>query len=337
MPILSSIAGAAAKAYGLMSNALKIITDSFNRSNGSLGTTDTGQSWNATRGTWSISSNQATSSDSASTYPMATVDISAQNVTVSADITDGGPGIAFWVTDANSWWASSANYRTSSYSYSCCGGSTGASNVGCGSTTVYTCGASYTQSSPTGCSGQTITTTIYNARSGGCGCYETGIQSGGQCIDNSTLQVLGPLCCGFSGGSSTDVGCGVYSTTTETLYQPRNASTVYYQLTTCSGTNYHTELKLYKNVSGTISTVATHELNSNTSSYSEINSIKAITSGDSITVSGYSSSGLSSQLGSNLTNTPSSPTKGSKVGIIKTPSDANSGSILDNFSAQNVL
>ncbi len=313
MPILSSIAGAAAKAYGLMSNALKIITDSFNRSNGSLGTTDTGQSWSATRGTWSISSNQATSPDSASTYPMATVDIGAQNVVVSADITDGGPGVAFWVTDANSWWASSANYRTSSYSYSCCGGSTGASNVGCGSTTVYTCGASYTQPSPTGCPGQTTTT--YTCPSG-CS-YSPAL---GTCINDVT-----------------ESDCGAPTTSSSTLYQPRNASTVYYQLTTCSGTNYHTELKLYKNVSGTISTVATHELNSNTSSYSEINSIKAVTSGDSITVSGYSSSGLSSQLGSNLTNTPSSPTKGSKVGIIKTPSDANAGSTLDNFSAQNVL
>jgi len=98
---------------------------------------------------------------------------------------------------------------------------------------------------------------------------------------------------------------------------------------------YYTELKLYKNISGTISTVATQQLNSNTSAYSKVNSIKVVTSGDSITVSGYSNVGLTSQLGSDLTNTPSSPAKGTKVGIIKTPSSENSGSLLDNFSAQN--
>lgn len=337
MPILSSIAGAAAKAYGMMANAKRIITDTFNRANGSLGTSSSGYLWSVLRGTWLISSNQATSSDSGSTYPLATVDIGAQNVIVSADITDGGPGVAFWVTDANSWWASSANYRTSSYSYSCCGGSTGPTNVGCGSTTTSgSCGSSYTQPSPTGCAGQTITTTTYNNRSG-CGCYSNATSGGGGCVDIDTLQYLGPLCCGSS-PSASDTGCGVYSTSSQTYYQPYTpGTTVYYQLTTCSGTNYHTELKLYKNVSGTISTVATQELNSNTSGYSEINSIKAITSGDSIVISGYTNAGLSSQLGSSLTNTPASPSKGTKAGIIKTSSDANAGTLIDNFAVENVL
>lgn len=315
MPILSSIAGAAVKAYGMMANVKKIITDTFNRTNGSLGTSSSGYLWSVLRGTWSISSNQATSSDSGSTYPLATVDIGAQNVIVSADITDGGLGVAFWVTDANSWWASSANYRTSSYSYSCCGGSTGPTNVGCGSTTTSgSCGSSYTQPSPTGCAGQTVS--VPN----GCGCYSGYFDNGIGCVDPETSQSY-PYC-----------------TITQTYYQPYTpGSTVYYQLTTCSGTNYHTELKLYKNVSGTISTVATQEINSNTSGYSEINSIKAITSGDSITVSGYTNSGLSSQLGSSLTNTPASPSKGTKAGIIKTASDANAGSVLDNFSVENLL
>jgi len=307
MPILSSIAGAAAKAYGLMSNALRLITDNFNRTNGSLGTTNTGQSWSATRGTWSISSSQATSSDSASTYPMATVDINSQNVTVSADIVDGGPGVAFWITDANSWWASSVNYRS-----------------------VYTSSGYY--------SGQTATfpgyyQNSYEISSYTCpsGCFYSPAM--GQCLYNVTEDGCGAgtpvqTCT----GSGPSLNCNyvppqTICTSVSTIANCNFVDTSYY--------TYYTELKLYKNVSGTISTVATHQLNSNTSSYSEVNSIKAITSGDSITVSGYSGAGLSSQLGSSLTNTPSSPTKGTKVGIIKTPSDANSGSILDNFSAQN--
>jgi hypothetical protein len=311
MPILSSIAGAAAKAYGLMSSALRLITDNFNRANGSLGTTNTGQTWSATRGSWSISSNQATSSDSASTYPMATVDINAQNVVVSADITDGGPGLAFWVTDANSWWASSVNYRN-----------------------VYTSSGYYSGTTYPG------TVAYYSGSLVATGC-EYGCFTGISCVDCDTLQPNGsPLiysCTGPGGnGSSGGGNCGTYFPPTSGGCGPISG-TANCNFIDTSYYTYYTELKLYKNVSGTISTVATQQLNSNTSGYSEVNSVKVQTSNDSITVSGYSNTGLTSQLGSSLTNTPSSPTKGTKAGIIKTPSEANSGSLLDNFSVQNVL
>ena len=301
MPIISSLASISARAYGWCAGKLKIlITDNFNRANGPLGNTDTGQTWQATRGTWSIVSNQANSSDAGSTYPLASVNIQSQDVVVSASINGGGPGVSFWLTDANSWWASSVNYRTTSYSFSCCGGSLGGSNVGCGS----------------------VTTTSYYQRAG-CGCYPNAIESGGQCVDSSTLLPLGPLCCSGSTGPG-DTGCG--STT----------STSYYQLTTCSGTNYITELKLYKDLVGTITTVTTQVLDSNTSSFSNVGSIKASTLGEQITVKGYTNSNLTSQLGPDLTNTATGATRGVNVGIIKTPSDTNAGSTLDNFSAENV-
>ena len=147
---------------GVISNFVTLILDSFNRSNGSLGNTDTGQTWNATKGTWSISSNKATSSDSASNYSLATVDLGTTNLSVSADITDGGPGVAFWVSSANSWWASSVNYRTTSYSYTGCGGGavsvTPGTGCQCGS---YSCSytkycyrtviTGYTYTCPSGC------------------------------------------------------------------------------------------------------------------------------------------------------------------------------------------
>jgi hypothetical protein len=65
-----------------------------------------------------------------------------------------------------------------------------------------------------------------------------------------------------------------------------------------------------------------------------VGSILISTSSNTITAQAYSSAGLNSQVGSTLTYTPSSPTKGTKVGIIKTPSSANAGSTLDNFSAE---
>jgi hypothetical protein len=56
------------------------------------------------------------------------------------------------------------------------------------------------------------------------------------------------------------------------------------------------------------------------------------TSGDLITSKAYSDVAMTAQLGSTLTYTPTSPTKGTKVGIIKTPSTTQ-GSTVDSFSA----
>lgn len=318
---------------GVISNFVSSIVDSFNRSNGSLGTTNTGQTWNSTKGTWSISSNKATSLDSATNYSLATVNLGTTNLSLSSDVTDGGIGLTFWVTDANNWFASSANYRTSSYSYSGCGGGsvsvTPGTGCNCGS---YSC--TYTKY----CYRTVITGYTYTCPEGcifdGYACYwDDG--EGAPCGPPTVNPVYGLELC-----SATTLPCGIdtacASGCTTTSYGAQSASCSD-SLTTYSGTRYYTELKLYKNVAGTVSTVATQELNNNTSGFSKVNSIKTIASGNTITVSGYSNTGLSSQLGSNLVSTVSGITKGNYVGIIKTPSDANQGSIIDNFNAQSII
>ena len=300
MPIISSFASAAARAYGWCSSKIKIlITDNFNRANGPLGNTNTGQAWEAINGTWAIVSNQASSSDAGSTYPVAAVNLQSYDGIVSANITDGGPGVVFWLTSANSWWASSVNYRSTSEF-------TGTTQSGGGyyangfSISGYTC--------PSGC--------FYSPAMG-------------ECLSNIDESYCGPgtpvYVCNAAGSTCNYIPpftfCG-------TKVGSGNCNSV---------TTYITELKLYSNVAGTISTAATQQIASNTSSYTKANSMKVVASGNSITVTGYSSAGLVSQLGSPLTNTPSSPIKGTKVGIIKTPSTANQGSALDNFSAENII
>lgn len=335
MPILSSISGAAAKAYGFMSNALRLITDNFNRANGSLGTTNTGQSWSATRGTWSISSNQATSSDSASTYPMATVDINAQNVIVSADITNGGPGVAFWVTDANSWWASSVDYNststTTSYTYpGCCGGQVNdvpSNTVCCG-------GGSPSLSAPI---------TYY---------YGQSTSTSTICVCNEGESLVGTNCCyNYYDGEEYHYICNpaycytVTNTVCDTnVLVSYNAgcgfgSYSYYYCPSSSGTctgyttvyTYYTTLKLYSSVSGTVAVQSSLQIASSNSAYQVADSIQAQTNNNDITVKAYLGG---SQLGGTLSYTASSPTKGLKAGIIKTSSTENAGSVLDNFSAQ---
>jgi hypothetical protein len=96
--------------YNLMSLILGIIasskrgfkafTDLFTRSNGPLGSP-----WKNIRGTWSISSNTAISSDSASSYPIATIDVSnPTSQTLVADVSSGA-GVVFWLSDSGNWWA----------------------------------------------------------------------------------------------------------------------------------------------------------------------------------------------------------------------------------------
>lgn len=60
--------------------------------------------------------------------------------------------------------------------------------------------------------------------------------------------------------------------------------------------------------------------------------IKVVTIGDSITEYAYSNTGMTTLLGSTST-TPSSPTKGTGVGIIKAPAAITQGSTVDTFTA----
>ena len=102
------------------SSILKRITDTFNRTtSGSLGTTSSGAVWEAIRGVWFSNGSQAQSDGTASDYPIAAVNLGQANAITSASISSG-TGVAFWVSDANSWWSSTSfNTRTDTpYSYS---------------------------------------------------------------------------------------------------------------------------------------------------------------------------------------------------------------------------
>ena len=306
---------------GIITSILSKITDSFNRSDGSIGSTDTGQTWSATRGTWTISTNKATSSDAGSAYPLASINLGLQDVAVSADITNGGPGVAFWVTDSNNWWASSVGYSTSSCNCQTCNGSCATYEqvpYDCGTAAYYTNGSC----------------TSYSA--GSCSCppgSSSGTTAPCPCYDNYTEGFVG-------NGTYTAGSCLTY----EQIYHPAVPATCYtngscltYNTYSCNcQTCTATTLSIYSDVSGTIttptsSTIATQN---NSSSYTTASSILVSTSGNVITAKAYSSAGLSSQLGSDLVYTATSPTKGTSVGIVKTPSTTNAGSLLDNFAAQ---
>jgi hypothetical protein len=114
----------------------------------------------------------------------------------------------------------------------------------------------------------------------------------------------------------------------------RNATTYSCYTATRSETTYTSDLVLVSSVSGTVVVASTLNLAVNTSGFSAVGSVYVTTVGNAITASAYSGSNLTgSQVGSTLSYTATSPTKGTSVGIIKGPSTGSQGSTTDNFLA----
>lgn len=276
------------KVLGIIaSSLLRRISDTFTRVvSGSLGTTDSGSVWEAIRGVWYANGYQARSDDSASSYPIATVNIGQNDAVTSATVTSG-TGVAFWVSDANSWWASTTTTtRTDTpYSYVC-----GSYSCFCFSFN-FTCN----NNGPTGAGG---------------GCYNTSYIS-------SCGALAAETSASYCGGS----GLAAWSCS-------GNTGTC---LNYCSGTStsYEYYLRLSQSVTGTV----TQSVVSDVALGAAPAAIKVTTSGDSITAQAYSDSALTTTLGSPISTTPTSPTKGTKVGIVKAPTSYNQDSAVDNFTA----
>jgi hypothetical protein len=330
------------------------ITDTFDRANAnSLGTVSNGvTSWTALSGSWAIASNQATSSTSPSSYPVATVTspLSSTDYELKIDVPAGaGPGVALWVTDASNWYAVTTNLVTTN-NYSCPSGGTvsgtdcvitstynaTATTYNCGSPYSYDCNYSasyraagyvYNGAFCSGCSGPgandgTLQCTTIN---GQFGCWEI-IPAGYYCPNGGTLS--GSTClktcsgCG-TGGSDPCATCTSYSCSPgDSLNGTICTSTSTYSATNTPTYTYTT--RLIKNTSGTKSTLVTY------SHSSAVRSLKVTTSNDTVSISAYSGTGQSGLLDTN-NYAVTTPTKTAVAGIIISPASSSQGTTLDNF------
>lgn len=314
----------------IASSLLKAIRDAFDRTtSGSLGNTDTSQAWVATRGTWYANGSQAVSDTAATSYPIASVVTNSSDSTVIVT-PSSGTGVAFWVSDATSWWASlyvQQNYSTP-YTYPCqdcyynacktcssytCTGLCGYLVGGSADTMNCSCNNAYTSSEQIyGCGAGTF---IYNY------CFDTIESCGGslyKCVRYTYHPATSTCACGNAVAGTDPNNCGCCC---QAGYDCYPSSCTGYN----NGTNHY--LRLIKSVGGTVST-ATGDISLGQAAAK----IVVATSGTTITAKAYSDSGMTSQLGSTQTYTPSSPTTGVNVGIIKAPSD-NQNNTVDNFSA----
>lgn len=117
---------------------LKAFIDSFTRADNASnlsGSSSPTNKWITFRGTWGISSNRASTSTAASSYPMAAIKTGAKTARIK--VTNGtsaacGYGVAFWITDANNWYGmySDRTYQQTSDTFACC--PPGYTNYNCG-------------------------------------------------------------------------------------------------------------------------------------------------------------------------------------------------------------
>jgi hypothetical protein len=359
-PLLSSLAGASAKAFGMLAGVLKPIQDLFTRTTvGSLGIATSGQTWNAIRGVWFANGSAAQSDATPSNYALASIPFTP-NATMNADTT-GGVGLAFWTSDSSNWWGAYPFYSSVTVTSSVCNAnfqtltSTGSF---CGSYTTNpgttTCNANYQSGLPntSSCCATATPTTTCNAG------YQTGLPNTSSCCATATPTTTyscpggtylcdvnntcnsEPFCTGTDLGPatpSTTYACFTSTTTTYACFTSTTTTPTTYSgftaFTTTSTTTYTTSIRIISSVSGSVVTDSTTSLTSNTSSFTNVASMQVNTSSNTITAKGYSAAGQVSQLGSTITRNPASPVRGTSVGIIKAPTDANQGSTLDNYSA----
>jgi hypothetical protein len=300
------------------------ISDNFNRStSGTLGTSSSGANWSTLTGQWYANGSQAQSDTSPSSNALAEVGWGAGSITASASVT-GGTGVAFWVTNSANWWAvvSYNNFTTFTYGinpYECapCGSCTGTRSV-------------------TNCVATPVPDTMNCACAPVCGscpggyvfnrCAQfRGYCHAAPCTNGYPAAIAEPSCttsytCAC-GNATTRQDC---TTTTESFTFPCGCATCYSG--TATGYNYFYYLRLLKSESGVVTVVTDISLPSQAAA------VWLNTSGDTITAKAYSNTAMTSQLGTNLVYTATSPTKGPAAGVVKTVSEHNQGSTVDDLS-----
>ncbi len=302
---------------------LPSFSDTFNRANAaSLATTNL--DWVDIVGDWDIASNTAYSATTAVSYPLAAIESLRQDVTVTAfnGGSGAGFGVAFWVADANNWWAVVSDVVTTQASgtvYTCPSGGT-LSGTTCINTCYQTCyqtccgsccsGGSCPSGGSGACDGNNVyTCSTYNP--GGCSCdgyncggsspqspggafncgdggcqacrWEVGMFGIGVSYNCYPCTVVPPSSSSYTGNTTyTSCNCGPCNPYACNPYSCNYAATA----TTQTITTYTHSFKLIKKEAGVLSVVATQSHGAEQTTPIYFTSLTVTTNGSAITWSG---------------------------------------------------
>lgn len=330
---------------GSFASIRKRFVDTFNRADNSsdIGTASDGSLWSVIRGTWGILSNKASSSTSASAYPIATIDMPKTNVTIDLLDTANGTGAALWVTDSGNWWGLAVDQETVT-TYSTCnasncnayvtvsGNNCNSYTTNCNAYNLFcTSGSLYYSYN---CSGGFNTSTCSGFNTSTCSAYNAGKTCKSYNASNcKTYNVSN--CKGYStptpacGGGFLVQTCNSYSANCSS-FSPFSYSycSAYFDYTyACNPvTTYPVYIRLYQSVANTVSQIASQII----SSFAQ--SLKITTSGSQITTKAYSDAAQVTQIGSDWVYTPTGVSLTPKFGIIVTPTNYSQGSTIGDIT-----
>ena len=331
-------------------SAKKYFIDTFNRSNETLNAATDGTLWNIIRGTWSVLSNKAYSSTAASSYPLASVKMVSPNATISLKGVSQGSTAALWVTDSNQWWG-----------------------IGIDQTTVSASTLNPTERAITGCTCQTCANTAtvanynyvaatynysINAYNYVCNSasypaasynYNCNVYNNGFCNNINLYPMVGPgqyvYACNVTGNrycnnsmypiatynymcnSASYPAVYAYAPGTAQSYPIGNYNTVTYYECNCQ-TCYPQYVRFIQSISGTVTTLTSWIVST------VVNSIKVTTSGSGTTTKIYSDTNLVTQIGSDLTYTPTGVTVTPQYGIMVKPSSYLQGNTIEEITIE---
>lgn len=269
----------------------KRFKDAFQRTSTGIGKADDGSLWDTKSGTWSVTTGSLSTSTSAASYPLVTQNMPYSNAKVDVVSSAQGATAALWVTDNSNWWG--VGIKSASVSCNC---TDVCSSYGC---TGYGCTA-------TGCTSYSLSCSSYGCTEYGCTTYRS--------YPPYTCLAYGCLDYGCSGYSNTcsGYGCTAYGCTATgcTGYTP--------SCQTC----YPQYIRVLQSVAATVSELTSWTL------ASAVAAFRVKTSSNTITVQPFSDSGMTSQIGSDLTYNASSPTTTKTFGLMISPSSYNQGSTI---------
>lgn len=286
-----------------MASVRKRFTDVFQRTSTGIGKATDDSQWTTLKGSYNVTPGTATGSDT--NYPLAIQDMPYQDADMLIATSANGANGAFWVTDANNWWAAGLEQTS----------------VSCNCTNYYYC-------SQTGCTGYGCTTTgcTNYACSGyvcvayGCLGYGCSQYSRGNCIAYGCALFAGYGCIAYACNAYTcsAYGCTGYGCTTY-------GCTAYSMGTTCQ-TCYPRSIRILQSVASTVSTVTSWTLSAAASA------LRIKTKNNDIRVTAYSDAAGTTVIDSEVLYTPSSPTKTNRFGLVVSPASYNQGSTFNGIT-----
>jgi hypothetical protein len=360
------------KILAVSSGARKGFKDTFNRTNQTLDISSDGAKWKIWGSAlWSVVSNKASTSTAASSYPLASVSMPKSNVAISLKGVSQGATAALWVTDSGNWWGVGIDQTTVSAStlnpteraLINCNCQTCA-NVATCSTWNYQCNTWNYQCNVYNyqCNVYNYQCNVYNYQCNSASYpaasynYNCNTYNSGNCNNSSRYPMVGPgqwvytcnvvgnryctnpmypiasysyMCNAYSQPcNSYSQPCNSYSQPCNVFSQPCNANNAVTYFECNCQTCYPQYVRFIQSVSGTVTTLTSWMLASVTQSF------KVLTSGSSTTIKAYSDTDLVTQIGSDLTYTPTGVTITPQYGLMIKPSSYSQGNTIDEITIE---